>query len=94
MKRALFSNTQIKIFHTEHTDEATIRANANAVAKALSRLDLPWAIDRTKDNNFVAYCSSDADNAIVLPQLKAVDATRFAIVTKAVFLENAMLSSQ
>lgn len=70
-------NTQIKFYHhTNRTDE-DFRGNANAVSKALVHLDHPWVIETTSKDEFVAYCTTTLDEAIVLPKLPSVEHTRF-----------------
>lgn len=67
MKATINFNTKIKFYHIDSTDESTIIANANAIARALSRLDDAWLIEKTPYDELVAYCTSDEENAVVLP---------------------------
>lgn len=93
MEASFKSNTQIKFFHSLTTDEAIVRANANTVARALSRLSGPWMIQNTGDNTFVAYCVCNSANAIVIPSMPGVDWTRVVNGQKTVYNSDAMLRS-
>jgi hypothetical protein len=70
-------NTQIKFFHNQNRTDEDFRGNANAVSKALAHLDHPWVIETTNKDEFVVYCTTTSDEAIVLPKLQSVEHTRY-----------------
>ncbi len=70
-------NTQIKFYHHHDRTDEDFRGNANAVSKALVHLDHPWVIETTSKDEFVVYCTTTSDEAIVLPKLQSVEHTRF-----------------
>ena len=86
-------NTHIKVFHNETVLSCEYRENANTVAKALVHLDRPWFIEMVDAHTFVAHCSTSPEDAIVVPQLKAIDCIRYQRQTRLLGINRPMIMS-